>query len=560
MSNVLIRGGQVIDGLGGPRRRADVRIRDGVITEVAPKLAHDRDRVIDAAGATVAPGFVDVHTHFDPSLWWDPSADPMTLHGVTTVVQGNCSLSIAPVRASDLEGLIDAFCFIEDMPNAAFRDGIPWRWEGWRDYREAFDALGCAVNVGALVGHSTVRSYVMGADAWSRSANADECARIGAVLEECLRAGGLGVSTSFIDTDRSGNKVPSRFADETEFVELAQALGRAGRSIFQFVPSIDPDQKMRDIDMIERACLGTGVRGSWTQLAAGGNSVTHLPRLLAQAERTQRAGAGIYPQVSPRSFDAQINFERTPVFISMPVWNDWMQQTKAEKLRRLQDDGWRDAARRDWDRPVYSLFPKGRMHKLRISSASHPIVAPYVGGFFPQWQHDRGHMHEADAFADLLSLNELDCAVTIVGLANDDPDGVAELLLDPRTVVGASDAGAHLTMLCGAGDTTLLLTRHVRERQDFTLERAIQLLAARPAEVFGLSDRGVIAPGKAGDVVIFDIDELRYPEDHLVNDLPDGSGRLTRIGGGYRCTIVSGEVVQLDGTDTGARPGRMVAR
>ena len=502
MGNLLIRGGTVVDGTGTPGYASDVRVRAGVITEIGPSLAPDGERVVDAGGAVVAPGFVDVHTHFDPSLWWTPSADPVPLHGVTTVVQGNCSLSIAPLRPTDKARLIDAFCFIEDMPTAAFEEGIPWSWEHWADYRRAFDQMGSAVNVGALVGHSTIRSYVMGDDAWHRTASSSERDAIAAVLERCLRDGGLGVSTSFIDTDRQGNKVPSRFADEDEFAALAQAVERAGRSIFQFVPSIDPAKKIWDIDLIDRACAGTSVRGSWVQLASGGTSASYISELLDQAEHTQAGGArrqqvggaGIFPQVSPRSFDARINFDRTPAFMGMPVWHDWVQQPKAEKLRRLRDDRWLDSARADWDSGSYALFPKGRMHKLRISGATHPIAAPFVGKLFSEWHQTRPDTHEADAFAELLLLNELDCSVTIVGLANDDPAGVAELFRDPRTVLGASDAGAHLTMLCGGGDTTLLLTRHVREREDFALEAGIAMLTRKPAEVFGLTDRGVIAP------------------------------------------------------------------
>lgn len=559
MGDILVRGGTVIDGTGARRRRADVRVRGGVIAEVGASLAAHGEEILDASDAIVAPGFVDVHTHFDPSLWWNPTADPVPLHGVTTVVQGNCSLSIAPLKPADRPGLIDAFCFIEDMPVAAFEDGIPWTWDSWAEYRTAFDALGACVNVGALVGHSTIRSYVMGADAWSRAATTAECELIAGLLEESLRAGGLGLSTSFIDTDRHGNRVPSRFADEAEFAALAQAIGRAGRSMLQFVPSIDPAKKLADIDLIDRACAGTGVRGSWVQLASGGSSASYVPQLLDQAGRTQHEHAGIYPQVSPRSFDAQVNLDRTPVFIGMAAWHDWVQQPRAEKLRRLRDDAWRETARREWDAVPYALFPKGRMHKLRISRAGHPLAAKFAGGFFPAWHASRGDIHESDAFADLLLINELDCAVTIVGLANDDVDGVATLLRDPRTVVGASDAGAHLMMLCGGGDTTLLLTRHVRERGDFALEAAVEMLAAKPASVFGLNDRGTISPGKAGDLVVFALDELVYPDDHLVADLPDGSARLTRAGGGYRATVVAGTVVQRGGDYTGARPGRMIA-
>jgi N-acyl-D-aspartate/D-glutamate deacylase len=559
MSDLLVRGGTVIDGSGRPGTRGDVRVRGGRIVELGPTLAADGEPELDAGGAVVAPGFVDVHTHFDPSLWWDPSADPVALHGVTTVVHGNCSLSLAPVRPDGRAGLIDTFGFIEDIPAIAFETGIPWTWREWSEYRAAFDARGSTVNVGALVGHSTLREFVMGSAAWERAATDDERVALARALMACLEAGGLGVSASFIDTDSSGRKVPSRYADDAELRALAEALDATGRSIFQFVPSTVPDRKLHDIERVHAACHGTGVRGSWVQLASGGSSAGLVDDLLNQAGRMQLEGPGIYPQVSPRSFDAQINLDQTPMFNSLPMWNEWVKQSHAEKLRRLGDESWRDAMRAEWDRVTYSVFPKGRMHKLRVSGASHPALTRYIGAAFSTYIDDRG-VHEADAFADFLQQNELDCAVTIIGLANDDPDQVAALLADERTIFGASDAGAHLQMLCGAGDTTLLLTRHVRERADFPLETAVELLSSRPAAVFGLHDRGRIAPGLAADLTVFALDELVYETDHLVRDVPGGSARLTRPSGGYRATIVDGHLVQLDGAYTGERPGRMVDR
>ncbi|MCF2533285.1 N-acyl-D-amino-acid deacylase family protein [Yinghuangia soli] len=558
--DLLVRGGTVVDGTGAPGRVADVRIRGGVIAEIGPDLTPQGEPEIDASGAVVAPGFVDAHTHFDPSLWWDPSADPMPGHGVTTVVQGNCSLSLAPLTGDTAarDKLLDAFSYIEDMPPEAFRTGIPWNWTTWAEYRDRFDALGSAVHVAALVGHSTLRAYAMGEAADQRAATADERAALAAALQECLAAGAFGLSTSFVDSDRAGNPVASRYADDEEFAALAQALHAAGRTVFEFVPHMPLADKLADIERIHRACAGTAVRGSWTQLGAGGRSAADVPVILEQAGRTQAEGAGVFPQVSARSFDIQINFDRTIVFNAMPHWNAWVQVDRDEKLRCLADPAWRDKARAEWDEVPYALFPKGRMHKLRAVRVSDPALERYVGCFFDEILADHPGEHEADVFMRWLADNKVDLGLAVIGLGNDDPDAVAELLRDPRVVVGASDAGAHVQMMCGAGDSTLLLTRHVRERGDLTIEEAVQALTSRPAEIFGIRDRGILAPGYAGDLAVFALDELTYELDYFVDDMPDGSARLTRPHGNYRATVAAGVPTHLAGSPTGARPCGML--
>ena len=247
----------VVDGTGAPAVRADVRVRDGVIAEVGEQLAPDGEAEIDAGGAVVAPGFIDCHTHYDPSLWWDPLLDPMPQHGVTTVVTGNCSLSLTPVRAADRERAADVFGFIEDIPVDAFMTGMPWTWESYVEWRDALRAFGTSVNIAPLIGHSNLRVYVMGDDAWDRAATADERAELARVLGDCLAAGALGLSTSFTDQDRHGRPVPSRAADDDEFCALIDALAAApGRPrVLEFLPWIkEIEQQLVDIDRVARWC------------------------------------------------------------------------------------------------------------------------------------------------------------------------------------------------------------------------------------------------------------------------------------------------------------------
>ncbi len=251
--DLLVRGGTLVDGTGAPARPGDVRVRSGRVAEIGTNLAPDGETEIDAGDAYVAPGFIDCHTHYDPSVWWDPLVDPMPQHGVTTVVTGNCSLSLAPVHAADRVAASDVFGFIEDIPVDAFATGIPWTWESYAEWRDVLAAHGTSVNIAALVGHSNLRVYVMGEEAWVRAATDDERAQLAAVLADCLAAGALGLSTSFIDQDRHGNAVPSRAADDAELLALVDVLGGVPGSprVLEFLPWIkEIDRQLADIERV----------------------------------------------------------------------------------------------------------------------------------------------------------------------------------------------------------------------------------------------------------------------------------------------------------------------
>jgi N-acyl-D-aspartate/D-glutamate deacylase len=559
MGALLVRGGTVVDGTGAPARTADVRIRDGVITEIAPGLTPDGETVVDASGAYVAPGFIDCHTHYDPSLWWDPLVDPMPQHGVTTVVTGNCSLSLTPVRARDRVRASDVFGFIEDIPVDAFTAGIPWTWESYAEWRDALRAHGTAVNVAALVGHSNLRVYVMGDDAWTRAATEEERGRLAEVLAESLQAGALGMSTSFVDQDRHGKAVPSRAADDDELRTLVEVLaGAPGHArVLEFLPWIkEIDRQLVDIDRVARWCGAVGVSCTWNQLAENSRDPSRAERILEQAHALHADGCRVYGQVSPRPFDLHVSFDQTPAFVAVPAWGKFIALPSAEEKRAtLADPEWRARARTDWDRvgDGFTIFPVSRLDRVRLTSVR-AGEERFLDGSFADVVAARGG-HPSDVLADWVLEHDLAPGMVAEALSNNNAAKVSALIADDTTVVGASDAGAHLQMMCGAGDSTLVLTEHVRDRGDLTVEQGVHQMTGRIAEVFGIRDRGVLAPGFAGDVTVFALDELEYRPDRTVHDLPGGAPRLTRPAGGFRVTAVEGVVTQEGGVATGARPG-----
>src|SRR4051812_37543261 len=289
MGDVLIRGGTVVDGTGAPARRADVRISGVTIADVGSDLqpADADERVIDAGGALVTPGFIDVHTHLDPSLFWDPLADPLPQHGITTVLTGNCSLSLVPIRPQDRNGMIRLFSYIEDFPEHALRDAVPWTWESWGQYRDA-QSGGYAINSAGLVGHTALRVYVMGEAAWDRPADVAERQQIAAYLEEALRSGAFGLSTSFFDEDPDSRPVPSRLADDEEFRALFDVLARY-RGLLQFVPCWLGDP-LESIERMATLASGRDITVSWTGMV---HDARREAQMLHMLDRTSELAAGL---------------------------------------------------------------------------------------------------------------------------------------------------------------------------------------------------------------------------------------------------------------------------
>jgi N-acyl-D-aspartate/D-glutamate deacylase len=557
MTGLLIKGGLVVDGTRAPAQRADIRIQYGRIREIGPNLAANDEQIIDASGSVVAPGFIDTHTHFDATIYWDPRCDPMAQHGVTTVVIGNCSLGLAPIRKGDRKSHIDTFSYIEDMPSDLLNSVVPWDWEKYQDYARSLDRTALGLNMVSFVGHSQIRIWVMGEAAWERTATQEEIRAMVAELEVALQAGVHGLSFSLFDKDRQGRPVPSRLADAAELDALCAKLGEHG-AVLQFIPGHSTEAIIEHLQWVGTFLARHKVTGLY-------NAMIHLDpepdrsyRTVACLEELHAKGAHVWAMVSTRPFELRVDFEQSICFINVPAWNELVQAPLERKRELVNDRAWRERARSDTEKHYSPMFPFHRPQPIRITSAGNSQLKPWIGRSIADLVTARG-AHISDVLADWAKENDFETSF-IVPVGNSDPKDVARLLLSPVTFISGADAGAHLQMFCGVGDSTLLLTRYVRERGDFSLEDAIHALTGKQAKLLGLSDRGTLEPGKAGDIVVFALDELHYGMEKLVNDLPGGRARFTRDPGGYRYTIVNGVVVQAHGRSTGELPGSRVSK
>ncbi|HEY7137316.1 MAG TPA: amidohydrolase family protein [Acidimicrobiia bacterium] len=559
-NRLLVRGGDVVDGTGAPSVQADVRVRNGRIVEVGTNLVPDGEPEIDASGALVTPGFIDTHAHTDPQVFWDPSLDPEPLHGVTTMLVGNCSLSLFPADDRTRADVADLFAYIEDVPRYLFDENVPWTWTDYAGYRDTVNATGVALNLAPLVGHSPIRLLVMGEDAWTRGATADENAAMAALLEAAMRDGAWGLSTSFLDVDKRGRPVPSRAADGDEFDALFDILAQAGRGIVELVPNLLGGTAQAEIEDLARRAGARGIPVTWTGFVHVDAAPAATQRWIDLAGRLGAEGAHVYPQLSPRTVDFRLNWDSSMMFMSMP--DGWHRVIAADgrdaKAALLADPDWRHAARAEWDATPSALFPHRHLEKVRFVEVFGTDNERWLGRTLADLVAERGG-HPSDVLADFVLANECRPGVVAVGVANADVAGVGRTLADPNVLISSSDAGAHAQMLCASGDSTLVLTRHVRERGDLSLEAAVHELTGRQASVFGVRERGVIAEGNIADLVVFALDDLHYDRDEFVHDLPRDGARLRRPEGGYRATIVGGVPTQLAGRPTGALPGRVIS-
>ncbi len=550
--DLLVRGGTIVDGTGAAGFRGDVGIQGGRITEVGD-LRGAATREIDAEGAIVAPGFVDIHTHYDAQVFWDRMMTISPWHGVTTVILGNCGFGVAPTRPRDRDLILRTLENVEGMSLDALRAGLgaEWPFSTFGEFLSAIESRGTAIHVGAMVGHTPIRTWVMGEEAVSREATPEEIEEMRGLVAAALREGALGFATSKAPTHvgYDGNPVPSRVAAHEEILALGDCLREAGKGTFQ--STIGQGLLFDELGEIQKR-IGRPV--TWTALLGGLFGPDGHRKVLEKTAAQQAEGLEVYPQVTGRPLMLEFDMGAPFPFGSIPTMKPAFAADKEGKMRLYADPDFRTAFEEATQKTI-GIFSMDHMWVSR-----HPSDDSVVGLSVAELGARTGQSPVA-AMLDLALATEL--AVSFrMAVANRDEDVVAELLSDKTVVLGLSDAGAHASQLCDAGASTHLLGHWVREKEVLTMEEAVRKLTTEPADLFGLADRGRIEEGKIGDLAIFDPEAVRCGELERVNDFPGGADRLIAPAEGMRAVVVAGEILRADGVDQldpeGPLPGRVV--
>jgi len=563
-ADLLLRGGTVVDGTGTPARVADVAVTDGRVVAVgAEATSGGARRTVDVGDRVVAPGFVDLHTHYDAQLLWDPSASPSPLHGVTTVFGGNCGFGLAPADASNTDYLARLMARVEGIPLPAIEAGVPWDWQDFGGYLDRLDAGGTSVNAGFLVGHCALRRQVMGAAATGNEASDAEVVAMQSLLEDALGAGAMGFSSSQAPThnDGNGDPVPSRFASRDELVALASVLGpHGGTQLELIIPGCLNGFSDTEVDLMVDLCLAAQSPLNWNVLgvSAAGNHAHQLAASSAAAER----GARVVALTIPQSMRIRLSFLSGFVLDGLPGWREVIGTPVPERLRLLTDPAVRarlDAGAHSEDAGV--LANLARWERFTIAEAFTAETRAYEGRTVGEVARERG-VAPFDALLDIVVADGLRTGLRPELPAEDDATWTAraDVWRDPRAVVGASDAGAHLDMFCMAGYSTFLVGPAVRDLGLLGIEEAVRLLTDVPARLYGLEGRGRIEPGAHADLVVFDPATVGPGRERTLDDLPGGASRLVVESAGVERVLVAGTEIVADGELTGTTPGTVLRR
>ena len=573
MADLIIRNGTIIDGTGSPGAVGDVEITEGVITAVG-EVTGSAARELDAEGALVTPGFIDIHTHFDGQATWDPVMAPSSLHGVTTIAMGNCGVGFAPVRPGREQWLIELMEGVEDIPGAALVEGISWGWETIPEYLDVLDGRRWAADVAVQVPHGAVRGYVMGdRGARNEAATPDDVAEMSRIVREAVEAGALGFTTSRTlgHLAKDGSPVPGTFADADELFSIARATAAGGGRIFEvagagIVPADDPSVVAGEVDWMGRLAAETGLTTTFIILQHD-QDPTRWRAEMDQARAWRERGARVLPLVAGRPFGVLLGWDVRHPFRLRPTYRSLAHLPLPERIEQLR--------RPEVKAAILAEADQGDDERDMLSQAGISFILPRCTVL------DEAVDYEPTADARLGAVAErAGCSVeeaaydALVGgdgrnmlllalfnYADGDHEALREQLDDPDAVLGLDDGGAHCGAICDASIPTFMLTHWVRDRARgprLGLEDTIRRLTSQPADLYGFTDRGRIAPGLRADLNVIDLDGLTLERPRAVADLPAGGIRLLQGASGYRATVVAGEVTRREGVDTGARPGRLV--
>lgn len=556
MYDLLIKNGRIVDGSGMPAYRGDVAVRDGRIVEIG-RLDGPAQQTIDAEGRVVAPGFIDNHCHFDAQVTWDPLCTFSPQHGVTTVIFGNCSLGLAPARPDERESLAKMLSRVEAIPMESLNAGVNWNWETFPEYLDHIDKK-LGVNAGVLMGHSAIRRYVMGTDAQERpEATQAELDEMKEIIRDGIRAGALGLSfdrnQGHLDLD--GKPVPGIVAPVEELYELARSLRGLPAGVLQCGSAYTLE--IRE-GFATRLGEESGRPVVYNQLVHNSRRPDLWKEHLALVEQRIGEGHRVYPVVNPRPAAQRFTMQNAQTFDRMPTWRAVMLGSDEEKKVAFTDAAMREKLRAEAVRgeglPVDAL--PIQWDRIRITRTRLDKNTSYRGKSIGQMAQEQGK-EVIDAFLDMVLEEDLQ-----TGFENNqsgsDAGAMAAILSSPYTVIGLSDAGAHVVFEAGYGYSTLVLGHWVREEGVLSLEEAVRKLTFMQAQLFGIDDRGLIRPGMTADIVVFDPDTVGTEDAEEVYDLPAGLMRLGQRATGVDYTIVNGQVLLDHGEHTGAYPGRVI--
>jgi N-acyl-D-amino-acid deacylase len=559
--DLVVKNGTVIDGSGLPRYRADVAVRHGRVAAIG-RIRERAREVIDADGQVVAPGFVDGHTHMDAQVFWDPLGTSSCWHGITSVVMGNCGFTLAPCAAAHKHMVVRNLQRAEDIPPAAMEAGITWTWTTFPEFLDALEALPKGINYSGYLGHSALRTYVMGERAFDQPASEDDLRAMERELRDGLRAGAMGFTTSRSPSHETpdGRPVASRVATWDEVRRLVGVMGEMNAGLFELagegVDRAPGDPGLREYHVrLRDLAVETG-----RPITFGVFSRRDVPDVwrayMNLLDETAALGGRMFAQVHSRALSALLSFKTQLPFDRLPVWKDLRALPIAEQCQRLRDPALRRrlveaSGERDGRRALGTEARPADYDRLLVFDTvegPHRTVAEVA--------RERGR-HPAETMIDLALERDLDLFF-LQPVANEDQNCALELMRHPRSVTTFSDSGAHVSQLMDSSLQTHLLSHWVRAKQAFTLEQAVRMLTLVPATLWGFADRGLIREGMAADLVVFDPDTIAAEMPEVVDDLPSGARRLVQRTRGMAATVVNGEVLLRDGKHTGALPGHLL--
>lgn len=552
-NSLLIKNANIVDGTGSDAYIGDVSIHDGIISDIG-KVDGDFENTIDANGLTLAPGFIDIHTHFDPQLCWDGYATPSIEHGVTTVVTGNCSLSLAPIREGGEEKIISMFQVIEDIKKPTFDAAVPFSWETFGEYLDHIRP-NLGINVGALIGHSAVRLYVMGEDSQKREATDDEIQKMSEIVEIAMEQGALGVSSSYVDVDENLHPVPSRFACKKEKIALARAATKTGRGVWQVVPYfLDMKTQLENIEELGDISCESGIMCTFQPVLSTPDA-PKAEQIMEALQKQRDRGAKVFGQTMPRCFDLNMRLSETSMLLfGMPTWKSIMDLPSNERKEAFSD---KDKQKSLIKEASTAEGMSAALPMLKIGEVYSDQNEKYYGKYLMEIAQEE-NKEIGQVILDIALADDLKTEFQLVNVLNSDKESVSHLITSELCHFGASDAGAHITQFCGTGDTTHLLEHYVRETQKMSLPTAIFRMTKEVADDWGIKDRGVIEKGKAADIVLFDIDNVGISDEVFVNDFPGEASRYMRFSKGYEYVLVNGSIVYQDSKYTDVKSGVVV--